>query len=326
MAAADPAQAPPDLSPLMPVDPVYAAYRSGALLARATPNAVIAPLNRLLASAAAEALPERRLMVERNLRRATDGRLSGMALRRAVHRTFESYTRYWIESFRLPGTSAEDIERGTTCEGFDHISNGLDNGNGVILALPHLGGWEWAAFWLTEVKRVPVSAVAEAVDPPELSEWFIDLRKEFGMEIITLGPGAGADVVRSLRENRIVCLLCDRDLLGGGVEVEFFGERTTLPAGPATLALRTGAPLLPCATYFEGSGHSSVIRPAIPATRIGRLRDDVARLTQVLADELEDLIRRAPEQWHLMQPNWPSDHVALERANSRRRGLLRPSR
>ncbi len=252
-------------------------------------------------------------MVERNLQRASGERLSGPDLRRAVHRTFESYARYWIESFRLPGTAAADIERGIQVDNFHHVSEGLAAGNGVILALPHLGGWEWAAFWLTEIKRVPVSAVVEAIEPPQLGDWFAELRQAFGLEIITLGPSAGADVIRALKANRIVCLLCDRDIGGGGIDVEFFGERTTLPAGPATLALRSGAPLLPCAVYFEGDGHRGFIRPPLPVDRIGRLRDDVARLTQMLASELEDLIRRAPEQWHLMQPNWPSDHEALEK-------------
>ena len=90
----------------------------------------------------------------------------------------------------------------------------------------------------------------------------------------------------------------------------FFGEETTLPAGPATLGLRTGAPILPVAAYFTPryNGHHAVVRPPVPAERRGGgLRDDVARVTQHLAHELEHLIRRAPEQWHLFQPNWPSD-------------------
>ena len=106
-----------------------------------------------------------------------------------------------------------------------------------------------------------------------------------------------------------MCLLSDRDIRGGGIEVEFFGEKTTMPAGPATLALRTGAPLLPTGVYFTSrrNGHLAVVRPPLPIERTGRLRDDVVRVTQDLAHELEDLIRRAPEQWHLMQPNWPAD-------------------
>ena len=115
-------------------------------------------------------------------------------------------------------------------------------------------------------------------------------------------------VLRALRDNRIVCLLSDRDLTGDGVEVEFFGERTTLPAGPATLAVRSAAALLPVAVYFEaGRGHRGVVRPPISTARQGGLRDDIGRITQCLAHEFEALIRVAPEQWHLLQPNWPSD-------------------
>jgi KDO2-lipid IV(A) lauroyltransferase len=112
-------------------------------------------------------------------------------------------------------------------------------------------------------------------------------------------------------------LLCDRDLTGDGIEVEFFGERTTLPAGPATLALRTGAALLPTAVYFRPrGGHHAVVLPPIPTQREGRLRDDVARATQDLAHRFEELIRAAPEQWHLMQPNWPSDRSNDTRVGS----------
>jgi KDO2-lipid IV(A) lauroyltransferase len=93
------------------------------------------------------------------------------------------------------------------------------------------------------------------------------------------------------------------------VEVDFFGEKTTLPGGPAVCALRAGAPLLPTAVYFCGDGHHAVVRPPLPAERLGRLGDDAARLTQALAYALEDLIRAAPEQWHLFQPNWPSDRA-----------------
>lgn len=97
---------------------------------------------------------------------------------------------------------------------------------------------------------------------------------------------------------------------GDGIEVEFLGERTTLPGGPATLGLRTGAPVLPAAVYYGDDGRRrGVVRPPLDLTRTGRLRDDVARVTQAMADELGSLIREAPEQWHLLQPNWPSDRA-----------------
>ena len=99
--------------------------------------------------------------------------------------------------------------------------------------------------------------------------------------------------------------------LGSTSEVEFFGERTTMPGGPALLALRSDSPLLPTAVYFRGERCHGVIGAPLDTERRGRLRDDVARVTQDLAYSLEALIRVAPEQWHLLQPNWPSDIAAL---------------
>jgi KDO2-lipid IV(A) lauroyltransferase len=116
-------------------------------------------------------------------------------------------------------------------------------------------------------------------------------------------------VTRALKAKHIIALLSDRDIAGGGVAVEFFGEKTTLPAGPATLALRTGAALLPVGIYDGRDGaHHGIVRPPLPTDRTGSLREDVARVTQDMARAFEELIRLAPDQWHLLQPNWPSDH------------------
>ena len=124
---------------------------------------------------------------------------------------------------------------------------------------------------------------------------------------LPLGAASGV-LIKALHDGGLVGLLCDRDLIGNGIEVEFFGERTTMPAGPAMLALRTGAVLLPTAVYSgPGIHHTAVIMPPVAAERTGGLRQDVARVTQLIANDLERLIARAPEQWHLFQPNWPSD-------------------
>ncbi len=221
---------------------------------------------------------------------------------------FEWYGRYWLEIFRLP----VEVRRGEVIpnfeiEGYEHVEAGLARGKGVVLALPHLGGWEWAAAWMA-TKGHHMLAVVEPLQPPQLLEWFARQREAIGLEVVPIGPDVSRIVTRALRDDRIVCLLSDRDLTGHGVDVEFFGERTTLPAGPATLALRTGATLLPVAVYFEpGRGHRGVVRPPLDTARTGSLRDDIARITQLLASEFEDLIRVAPDQWHLLQPNWPSD-------------------
>jgi KDO2-lipid IV(A) lauroyltransferase len=285
------------------------AFQLGSTVVRALPRPAANVFGRIAAGIAVPFAAGRRAQVERNLRRVRGPHLGGLALRRDVIATFESYARYYVDSFRLPGTSAEEIEAGITVDGWDKVEAALDNpeGTGVILALPHLGGWEWAGFWVTACRGREMTVVVEELAPRDLYDWFVELRQAFGMHVVPLGPGAAGSVLAALRAGHVVCLLCDRDLDGGGVEVEFFGERTTLPAGPATLALRTGAAVFPCAVYFEGDRHHAVVRDALDASRTGRLRDDVARMTQDLAKELEHLIRAAPEQWHLLQPNWPSD-------------------
>ncbi len=262
------------------------------------------------ASSRAPGLGAQRAMVARHQRRVSGPGLVGRALDRRVDQVFASYGRYWAEALRLPGTSFSEIDAGMSWEGVAHIEDAMAAGRGCILALPHLGGWEWAGVWVIQL-GFPMTVVVEALEPPELFEWFVAFRRRLGMEVVSVGAGAGATVLRALKANHVVCLLCDRNVGGSaGVEVEFFGERTELPGGPATLALRTGAALLPTAVYFTPDGpsaHHAVVGPPLPAVRSGTLRQDVSGLTQSLATELEGLIRREPAQWHLLQPNWPSD-------------------
>ncbi len=283
-------------------------FKLAALAARGLPGFAAQNLAPALGFGASFASPERRAMIERHLRRA-DPTMGDARLRRAVQLAFDSYTRYWLESFRLPNLTRRAVDRGMRVEGYEHVTEALDGGNGVILALPHLGGWEWAGRWLAD-RGHGVTAVVEAIEPPELFDWFKELRNRLGMNIVGLGTGAAREVLAALQRNDVVCLLSDRDIQRSGVEVEFFGETTTLPAGPAMLGLRSGAPILPTAVYFTDrtDGHLGVVRPPLDARRTeAPLRDDVARVTAALAVELEHLIRRAPTQWHLFQPNWPSD-------------------
>lgn len=285
-------------------------FRAASTAARAVP----APVAEGVAGAVgARVIPllagRRRAQVERNLRRVHGPDLGAADLRRGIGATFASYARYWVESFRLPGTSPEDLDAGIIVDGFDRIEDALDAGRGAILALPHLGAWEWAGFWVATVRKRPITVVVEALEPADVYDWFVDLRESFGMHVVPVGPKAAGQVLGALRDNHVVCLLSDRDLSGDGVAVEFFGEATTLPGGPAVLALRSGAPLFPTAVFHGGErGRQGIVRPALDTTRSGgRLRDDVARVTRDLAAELEDLVRLAPDQWHLLQPNWPSD-------------------
>lgn len=293
--------------------PSAAAYRAGERFARHAP----APLARAAALAAglavAAASRDRRLLVRRNLERVHQRPMGRREASGQVAATFEWYARYYLESFQLPSLDASVIDAGFGCDGFDAIERAVRSGTGPILVMPHLGTWEWAAWWLALVPKMRVTAVVEPLEPPEVFEWFVSFRQRLGMDIVPLGPGSGARLAAAIKRGDVVCLLSDRDVVGTGVAVEFFGERTRLPAGPAMLALRTGAPLIPAAVYWRGDSRHAIAMAPLDTRRSGGIRADVARVVADYATALEELIRVAPTQWHLMSPNWPSDYAALGR-------------
>ncbi len=270
------------------------------LVAAAAASAVALVMSRFSAQAAAT--------YERNVARVLGPGVSDAQLRSTSRRAFLNYARYWFEGARLPALSPEVVaDRFVVESGWDHLVAGMEAGNGVIMALPHIGSWEWGGAWLA-LQGYPMTSVAEPLRPPAMYDWFVAQREAMGLTIVPLGADASRVLLRTLRAGKLVGLLCDRDIAGNGIDVEFFGEKTTMPAGPAMLALRTGAVLLPTAVYSgPGIEHTAVIMPPVPAERTGGLRRDVARVTQMIASDLEQLIRRAPEQWHLFQPNWPGD-------------------
>lgn len=287
-----------------------AAYRAGSLLARHVPVVAQNAVARAVGAASANT-GQKRLVAARNLERVLRRPMSSTETRRRVAKTFEWYTRYYAESFRLPSVPVEEIDRGFGFEGFGEIAAAVERGQGPILALPHLGTWEWAAWWLALVPEFKVTAVVEPLEPPELFEWFVGFREALGMNIVPLGPDAAKTSIQALKQGQVLCLLADRDIQGNGIPVEFFGEKTTLPGGPATLALRTGSPLIPSAVYWRGNTRHAISTPPLDTTRRGKLRQDIARVTQDLARDFEFLISQAPEQWHMLSPNWPSDYELL---------------
>ncbi len=220
---------------------------------------------------------------------------------------FSEYGRYWAEVLWLRKRRIPQVERHLSIDGIEHYRKALAEGKGVILALPHVGNWEIAGRAAVP-EGAHLIAVAEQLDERE-AEWFVRLRREMGIDIV-LADGSAAVVdrlVEVLAGNGAVALLSDRDLSRRGAEVEFFGERTRLPTGAVALALRTGAPILPVASYNRsGRGHHIVVKPPL------QLRsDDIADGVQQLARVLEDLISAAPTQWHMVSPNWPSDRAAI---------------
>lgn len=276
----------------------------GSLAARPLPIWFLRRLGVALGVSVARLDPRRSEGLVENLRLVRPD-ASEDELRSIARAGLGSYGRYWVESLKLPNLSAAAIDRGFDVDGFEHIQHARADGHGPIMVLPHLGGWEWAAAWLGRVAEIPVTAVVEPLEPADVFEWFKDLRSSYGINVVPLGAGALGPVIASVKARHVLCLLADRDLAGDGIPVDFFGARTTMPAGPALVARRTGAPLLPTAVYFDGHRRLCRIRPPVPVEQSGNLRSDLATTTQRLAKELEILIEAAPDQWHVLQPIAP---------------------
>ncbi|HXZ61548.1 MAG TPA: phosphatidylinositol mannoside acyltransferase [Acidimicrobiales bacterium] len=233
-------------------------------------------------------------------------------VRRWSRRSFDAYARYWVDGARLPSESEAGVyARFELEQGRERLDAAMAEGRGIVMALPHMGSWEWGGYWLA-LEGMPMTAVVERLHPERLFEWFVEQRAAMGLTAVPLGEGSGMALLHALKANGVAGLVSDRDLVGNGVEVEFFGERTTFPAGAATLAIRAGAPLIPVVVYSgPGNGHTGVVHAPIDTTRRGPLREDVARITQDLARTFEHDIRSRPEQWHLFQANWPGDDQAV---------------
>jgi KDO2-lipid IV(A) lauroyltransferase len=245
--------------------------------------------------------------LEKNLRRVVPDATS-RELRELSRESMRSYLRYWCEAFRLPDLSREEILTTHTCVGEEHIANGVDSGRGGVLTLAHTGNWDAAGAWLA-VRYGGFTTVAERLKPESLYERFVAYRQSLGMEVLPL-TGAGGPfrtLLERARAGRLICLLGDRDLTESGVPVTLFGEPTKMPAGPAALAIASGAPLLPATLWFGDRGSWTRIHEPVPVPPTGTRAEKVAVMTQACADVFEQGIAEHPQDWHMFQPLWLAD-------------------
>ncbi|MGD1237584.1 phosphatidylinositol mannoside acyltransferase [Mycobacterium seoulense] len=227
-----------------------------------------------------------------------------------------SYARYWREAFRLPTMDLRKLasQLHESVDGQDNLAAALAAGRGAICALPHSGNWDMAGVWLAQTHGT-FTTVAERLNPESLYRRFIAFRERLGFEVLPLSGGERPPfevLCERLRANRVVCLMAERDLTRTGVQVDFFGEPTRMPAGPAKLAIETGAALLPSHCWFEGDRSRVWMQPPLDCSS-----GDVGAITQALADQFAKNIAAHPEDWHMLQPQWLTDLSEAKQARLR---------
>jgi lauroyl/myristoyl acyltransferase len=213
-----------------------------------------------------------------------------------------SYARYWCEVFRLPAMDPARILAGTVTVDEHLLRTSVASPRGTILVLPHTGNWDAAGAWLG-LTGAPFTTVAERLKPESLYERFLEFRQSLGMEVLPTkgGPRPPSEVLRErLEAGRAICLLADRDLTPRGVDVQFFGATARMPAGPAKLALDTGADLMPTTLSFTDTGWRITFHDYVPHT-------DLATMTQGVAAAFESAIATYPADWHMLQKLWLED-------------------
>ncbi len=290
--------------------PGYLLFRVLSGLFGLLPAPVVRMTGRAMGTGLSHVARKRMSLLRRHMRRVMGPGPSEDEITAAGREMFASYGRYWAEVFWFRPRRKGQVIRRARVSGLDDVFEAKRQGRGIIFAVPHMGNWEVAGV-LGESLELKVLSIAEDLPNRRITDWFVKTRAAYGIEIIVAGRGSTTTpLVRALRDAQVVALVADRDVTGRGVEVEFFGERTTMPAGPVLLALMTGAAIFPIGSYFDGSGYLFPCQPELTIPEDADRSKRVRLGTQALAGAYESLIREKPTDWHLFSPNWPSDRVA----------------
>ena len=213
----------------------------------------------------------------------------------------------YYELLRLHAMSPAEALRLVDVQGLSNMHGALDRGMGALVAMPHMGNHSLVAAPVAARIGRPIMVVAERISNPAVHELFTSLRRRKDVEVVEISRQVTRTIIGALRAGKVVVLPCDRTVASATIEVKFFGARARVPSGPATLALRTGAPLLPSYVYRQPDNRSTVvIDPPLLLETDADLQRNVQRTMQAIMRIFEGYIRRRPGQWLLTEPVWTS--------------------
>ena len=239
--------------------------------------------------------------LESNLKRVVP-ELSDKELRNLAQVGMRSYLRYWCDTFRSPDWDTKRIQSTVTVNDAELLLEPVRSKRGVIVALPHAGNWDHAGSFFCS-QGIPLVTVVERLKPEKLFRKFLEYRQAIGMEALPLDGRVMGTLASRLREGKLVALIADRDLSRSGIDVKFFDGIARMPAGPALLALRTGADLITAYVSYTKTGIHIDFRKVIIASGESE-SEQVARTVQLCADNFAAGIAEYPQDWHMLQRIW----------------------
>ncbi len=232
----------------------------------------------------------------------TQPEITALNLDLLVIEAMRSYMRYWCDTFRLPDWSDERIIQTVTVTNEHLLTDAIAAKTGVIVAVPHAGNWDHAGAYFC-AKGIRLVTVAERLKPEKLFLKFLAYRQAMGMEVLPLDGRVLNTLQDRLNEGALVALVSDRDLSRSGIEIEFFGGKARMPAGPALLALRTKAPLITAfVSYTDNGVHIEFRNVVLPSG--GDESSKVKEIVQMTAQYFQDGISKNPHDWHMLQRIW----------------------
>ena len=228
--------------------------------------------------------------------------LSEIELENLVSRAFDSYLRYWCDTFRIQDWSTQRMQETVTLTNGHLLIDPMRSGKGVVIALPHSGNWDHAGAYFCSI-GIPLVTVAERLKPEALFQRFLEYRNSMGFEVLSLDSRSFVTLMKRAREKRLIALVADRDLSRSGVDVEFFGYPSRMPAGPALLAVKAGIPLVVAHVSYTSTGiHINFSEVSVPES--GDESEKVSKVVQACADLFARGIAEHPEDWHMLQRIW----------------------
>jgi KDO2-lipid IV(A) lauroyltransferase len=283
---------------------IYWLHRLGSVIASIVPRAVAYQLVEWLTPLSLLLYRRQQRNALRNMRRQLGSSQHPGDAQRVVNRVFVNYGKYMVDVLRLPSLTPEAIKRQVIVYGLDQVDKAFADGKGLIVVTGHVGNWDLAGATLAAM-GYPVNAIVDTLEPPRWNDEVQSIRRRLGINPVPL-EGGPQEMLRCLRRNEILGILIDRPLAEDGVPVRFFNRGTRVPAGAATLALRTGAGVVTAVVVRESSYYVAHIGPLIRPEPTDDRAADVARLTQECMDQLQAWIQRYPDQWYMFRDMWPT--------------------
>jgi KDO2-lipid IV(A) lauroyltransferase len=254
--------------------------------------------------------PKKRQFVNANFSRVLGLPPGHPRVRRMALRAYREYAHYMVEIMRLPAQPVEAVSNLTTGTGVDKIIGAWQaHGKSMIVCAGHVGNNEAVAAGVAW-RGLPANVVADDSAFPEIFEILRKNREDWGVHVV---PWRNLrELFSILRKNQLLALLVDWGYRDDGIPVRLFGAWTTLPAGPAVLAAKTGAMIAFMEVRRTRDGRFEVSSEdafTVPSSKPA----DLQQATQRIADALERTIARAPAQWYSFKPIWPAtDEEAAE--------------